>query len=81
MKTYPCWSLLHLLNLATIVKNTKKCFYIKSNSKRRAKKNLLPLLDMVKNVIPEEKEKAEVFRAFFTSVFSTNPAILRVRSP
>ena len=48
------------LNLATVVKENKKLFYKYINSKRRAKDNLHPLLDVAGNMTTENKEKAEV---------------------
>jgi len=33
------------LRLATVVRDNKKCFYKYINTKKRAKENLLPLLD------------------------------------
>ena len=41
------------------------------NSKRRAKKNLHPLLDATGNMTREDKEKTEFINAFFTSVFKS----------
>ena len=57
------------LNLATEVKENWKLSYKYINSKKRAKENLQPLLDVAGNMIIEDKEKAEVLQAFFTSVF------------
>ncbi|MCQ4187459.1 reverse transcriptase family protein [Klebsiella pneumoniae] len=56
-------------NLATGVKRNKKLFYKYINSKRRTKENIHSLLDEAGNVTTEDKEKAEVLNAFFTSVF------------
>lgn len=51
-------------NLATGIKDNKKLFY----SKGRAKENLQPLLDVARYVTTEDKEKAKVLNAFFTSI-------------
>ena len=59
------------LNLALGVEENKKCFYKYINSKRRAKENLHPLLDVAGNVKTEDKEKAEVLNAFLTPVFKS----------
>ena len=48
------------LNLAIGVKENKKLFYKYINSKRRAKDNLHPLLDVSGDMTTENKEKAEV---------------------
>jgi len=57
------------LNLATIVKENKKLSYGCTNSKRRAKENLHPLLDAAWNVTAQDK--AEVLSAYFTSIFKS----------
>jgi len=54
------------LNLAAGVKRNKKLFNKYISSKRE---NLHSLLDEARNVITEDKEKAEVLNAFFKSVF------------
>ena len=71
------------LNLATAVKDNKKCFYKYISNKRRAKENLHPLLDAGGNTVTKAEEKAEVLNAFFASVFNSQitPVVLRVPSP
>ncbi|NXG02146.1 PO22 protein, partial [Sakesphorus luctuosus] len=59
------------VNLATSVRENKKCFYKYINNKRRDKKNLHSLLDLKGNVVNQDKEKAEVLNICFTSVFTT----------
>ncbi|KAK4822331.1 hypothetical protein QYF61_013030 [Mycteria americana] len=57
------------LNLASAVKDNKKCFYKYISNKRRAQENLHPLLDEGGNIVTKDEEKAEVLNAFFASVF------------
>ena len=59
------------LNLAAGVKGNKKLFYKYINTNRRTRENLHSLLDEAGNVTTEDKEKAEVLNAFFTSVFKS----------
>lgn len=56
------------LNLATAVKDNKKCFYKYINTKWRTKENLHPLLDVGGNLVTKDEEKAN---AFFASAFSS----------
>ncbi|KAK4828567.1 hypothetical protein QYF61_027657 [Mycteria americana] len=59
------------LNLATVVRDNKKCFYNYVNNKKRPKENLPPLLDAGGNIATKDEEKAEVLNAFFASVFNS----------
>jgi len=54
--------------MATVVSDNKKCFYKYINNKKRAKRNLHPLLDAWRNITIKVEEKAEVLNAFFASV-------------
>lgn len=66
------------LNLAAVVKGNKKLFYKYINSKRRTRENLHSLLDEAGNVTTEDKEKADVLNAFFTSVFKSQTSYTQV---
>ncbi|KAK4818500.1 hypothetical protein QYF61_014230 [Mycteria americana] len=57
--------------MATVVRNNKKCFYKYINNKKRAKENLLTLLDVGGNIATKDEEKAEVLNAAFASVFTS----------
>ena len=59
------------LNLATSVRDNKKCFYKYVNSKKNPKENIFPLMDREGNVATSDEEKAEVLNAFFASVFNS----------
>ncbi|KAK4810854.1 hypothetical protein QYF61_008826 [Mycteria americana] len=69
------------LNLATAVKDNKKCFYKYINNRRRAKENLHPLLDAGANIVTKAEEKAEVLNAFFASVFNSKTSCSRGTQP
>jgi len=57
--------------LATVVRNNKLYIYKYVNKKKRAKVNLHPLVDAGQNFASKDEEKAEVFNAFFASVFNS----------
>ena len=57
------------LNLATIERDNKSCFYkYINNNKKRAKEKLHSFLDAGENIAATDEEKAKVFSAFFASV-------------
>ena len=66
------------LNLAARVKGNEKLFYKYFNSKRRTRENLHSLLDEAGNVTTEDKEKADVLNAFFTSIFKSQTSYPQV---
>jgi len=53
------------LRLATVVRDSKKCFYKYIKNKKRTKEKLHPFLDARGNIANKNKEKAEVLNAFF----------------
>lgn len=55
--------------MATALKEKKRCFYRYINNQRRAMENLYPLLVAEVNVVTKDKGKANVFTAYFASVF------------
>jgi len=55
------------LKLATAINNNKKFFYKYTNSRRRAKETLHPLLDVEGSIVIKAEEKSEVLNAFFAS--------------
>ena len=59
------------LNLATVIRDNKKCFYKYVNSKKKPKENIYPLMDTEGNVATRDEEKAEVLNAFFASIFNS----------
>jgi len=59
------------LRLATVVRDNKKWLYKYIDNKKRAKDNLHPCLDLRRNIAIKDEKKAEVFHAFFASVFNS----------
>lgn len=59
------------LNPATTVKINKKCFYKYISSDNYTQENLPSLLEAAGCNSTKDEEKAEVFSAFFSSVFSS----------
>ncbi|NXV07351.1 RTJK polymerase, partial [Cettia cetti] len=57
------------LNVATSVKDNKKCFYKYINGKTKGKTNLCSLLDVGGNLVTADEKKAELLNAFFASIF------------
>lgn len=49
----------------------KKCFSKYINNKRKAKENLRPLLDVVRDITIKDVEKAEVLKSFLAIVFNS----------
>ncbi|KAK4832285.1 LOW QUALITY PROTEIN: hypothetical protein QYF61_021684 [Mycteria americana] len=58
------------LNLATAIKDNKKCSYKYTRNKRRSE-NVHPLLHAGGNIVTKDEEKAEVLNAFFASGFNS----------
>lgn len=54
--------------MAIDVEGAIKCFYKYIRNKRRAKESVYPLLDVRRNLVTEDEQKAEVLYTFFASV-------------
>lgn len=59
------------LNMVTAIKGDKKCFYNHICNTERTKKNLCPSVDVGRDIITKEEEKAKVPNTFFVSVFKS----------
>lgn len=69
-------------NLAAVVRDNKKCSYKYISKKRETKENLQPLLEVEGRTITKNEETAEVFKAFFVSVFNgKTPCYLSTKPP
>ena len=58
------------MQLVRDVKGNKKGFYKYLSNKRKIRERVGPLLNGGGNLVTDDMEKAEVFDAFFTLVFS-----------
>ncbi|GAB0207774.1 hypothetical protein GRJ2_003243100 [Grus japonensis] len=67
--------------LASTVKDNKKGVFKYVNSKRRIRDNIGLLLDEVGHLTNRDIDEAEMFNAFFTSVFNTNDGPRDLQSP
>ncbi|GAB0206466.1 mitochondrial enolase superfamily member 1 [Grus japonensis] len=67
--------------LDSTVKDNKKGFLKYVNSKRRTRDNIGPLLDEVGHLTNRDVGKAEMFNAFFASVFNTSDGPWDPQSP
>ena len=57
------------------MKDNKKGSFRYVNSKRRIRDNIGPLLDEVGHLTNRNVDKAEIFNAFFASVFNTDDGL------
>jgi len=63
------------------MKKNKKSFFKCVDSERRIRSNIGPLLDGVGHLTNRDIDKAETFKAFFTSVFNTDEGPWDLRNP
>jgi len=61
-----------VLKKTITVKDNKKDFFKYVNNQRRIRDNIGLLLDEISHLTNRDTEKAEMFNAFFASVFSTD---------
>lgn len=57
------------LNLVKDVKVNKKAFYRSTTSKRKTRKNVIPLLSWVRNLVIKHKEKPTYSLSLYLSLF------------
>lgn len=69
------------VNLTTAMKDNKKHLYKYIVSKRKAKENLYPLLDVGWNTATKDEEKIEVPTAFFALVFNSKASCSSCTQP
>ncbi|KAK4832410.1 hypothetical protein QYF61_022545 [Mycteria americana] len=69
------------LNPATAVKDNKKCFCKYISNKRRAKKNLHPLLDAGGNIVKRMRKRLRYFMPSLPQSLIVRPVVLWVPSP
>ncbi|GAB0204012.1 mitochondrial enolase superfamily member 1 [Grus japonensis] len=69
------------LKLASTVGDNKKGFFKYVNNKRRTRDNIGSLLDENGHLTNRDIDKAEMFNAFFTSVFNTDDGLWDPRCP
>ena len=62
------------LNLARDAKNNKKGCYRYLSQKRKVKESIPPPMSKTGKVVTMDEEKAEVWKNFFTSVFTGTPS-------
>ena len=69
------------INLASAIKDNKKCLYKYVSSKRKTTESIHPLLDPGGNMATSDEEKAEVLNAFFASVFNNRTSCIEGIQP
>lgn len=67
------------LSLVRNIKDDKKGFCKHRGDKRKTMENVGPLLNNKRNVVTQNREKAEVLKAFFVLVFPRKTGFLELR--